>query len=151
MPLQTLKAVYQRDLTRLQEEISSYQSEERLWDIEKGIANSGGNLCLHLVGNLNHFIGKVLGGTDYERDRAFEFAGKDVPRGKLLQQVEETREVVLETLDKLDETQLSENYPIQLFGETNTTEFILIHLAVHLTYHLGQINYHRRLLDVAKE
>lgn len=151
MPLQTLKALYQRDLNRLKEEVSLYRREEQLWAVQRGIANSGGNLCLHLVGNLKHFIGHVLGNTDYVRDREFEFSGKGVPQSQLLQQVDEARIVVLETLDGLEETDLAENYPIQLFGETNTTEFILIHLAVHLTYHLGQINYHRRLLDAAKE
>ncbi len=147
MALETLKALYERDLKRLKEQISLYQSEERLWHMEQGIANSGGNLCLHLIGNLNHFIGKGLGNTGYVRDREFEFAGKGVPKEELIKQVEETLEVVLNTLGQLDEKELAKDFPIQLFGKTNSTEFILIHLAAHLTYHLGQINYHRRLLD----
>ena len=147
MSLQTLKTLYQRDLNRLKEEISLYQSEERLWHVEKGIANSGGNLCLHLVGNLQHFVGKGLGNTGYVRDREFEFAGKGVPKDELIQQVENTREVVLNTLDQLTEEDLAKDHPIILFGRTNSIDFILMHLSAHLTYHLGQINYHRRLLD----
>lgn len=149
MLLQTLSFLYDRDLNRLKEEISLYTLEERLWEIEKGISNSAGNLCLHLVGNLNTFIGKALGNTNYVRDREFEFAGKGIPKEKLLQQVEDTREMVLKTLDQLSEGDLTLNHPMTLFGKEQSNEFMLLQMAVHLSYHLGQINYHRRLLDMA--
>ena len=151
MPIQHLKFLYKRDLDRLEEEISQYKSEEKLWYTEKGIANSGGNLCLHLVGNLNTFIGKALGNTGYVRDREFEFAGKGVPKEELLRQVVETREIVLSALDQLDGADLAQNHPMTLFGKEQTTEFMILQMAVHLSYHLGQINYHRRLLDAGND
>ncbi|WP_299767325.1 DUF1572 family protein [uncultured Dokdonia sp.] len=147
MPITTLQQLYKRDLTRLKTEITSYTKEENLWIIDGTIANSGGNLCLHLLGNLNAFIGAKMGNTNYVRDRAFEFAGKDVPVATLVQQIDETIHVVHEALTLVDQEMLASEYPIQVFKEKMTYEFFLIHLSSHLTYHLGQINYHRRLLD----
>ncbi|HEY8917233.1 MAG TPA: DinB family protein [Chitinophaga sp.] len=148
MQIQVLKQLFQRDLNKLQQEISAYQSEQQLWVVEKNIPNSAGNLCLHLVGNIQHFIGKVLGGTDFVRDRPSEFALKNVPKAALIKQVEETMAVVDAALDKLTEEDLEKEYPIVVFEEKTSTGYLLIHLAMHLDYHLGQINYHRRLLDV---
>ena len=144
----TLQKLYKRDLIKLKTEITSYNSEEKLWIIDGTIANSGGNLCLHLLGNLNAFIGKQIGKTDYVRDREFEFSGKNVPVATLVQQIDETIVVVEQALSMVDQELLASEYPIQVFKEKMTYEFFLIHLSSHLTYHLGQINYHRRLLDI---
>lgn len=148
MQIQVLKQLFQRDLNKLKQEISAYQSEQQLWVVEKNIPNSAGNLCLHLVGNLKHFISKVLGGTDFVRDRPSEFALKDVPKAVLIEQVEETMVAVDAALDKLTEEDLEKEYPIVVFEEKMSTGYFLVHLAMHLGYHLGQVNYHRRLLDV---
>ncbi|MCB0374028.1 MAG: DUF1572 family protein, partial [Muricauda sp.] len=118
-----------------------------LWRTDKNITNSAGNLCLHLIGNLNTFIGAGLAKTDYVRDREFEFAGKDVPRDSLLQQIDDTMIVVENGIDALTDEALSGDFPIQIWGKPTGMEFTLVHLATHLSYHLGQINYHRRLLD----
>jgi uncharacterized damage-inducible protein DinB len=126
-----------------------YTKEENLWITEKNISNTAGNLCLHISGNLNHFIGKQLGGTDYIRDRALEFSAKNVAKASLLEGIEETIEMVEETFGKMDPSILNTTYPIEVFGEPVTTGYFLAHLATHLSYHLGQINYHRRLLDIA--
>ncbi|MEL6594272.1 MAG: DinB family protein, partial [Bacteroidota bacterium] len=123
------------------------QSEEAMWQIDAEIANSGGNLCLHLVGNLKTFIGLKLGDFAYERDREFEFGGKDVPKATLLQQIDETVEIVTQSLAKLTESDLQKVYPFDHWEGKPSIEFALIHLAMHLSYHLGQINYHRRMLD----
>ena len=147
MLIETLKTLFTRDLNKLKDEISLYQKEENLWRIDAEIANSGGNLCLHLVGNINHFIGTVLGNTGYVRDRPFEFAGKDVPRTELILRVEQTIEMIDQVFGQLNLEDLEKEYPIPLFKTSSSTEFILVHLASHLTYHLGQLNYHRRLLD----
>lgn len=148
MVIDTLQQVFKRDLTRLKTEITSYTREENLWVVDRAIANSGGNLCLHLVGNLNAFIGSQIGNTGYVRDREFEFSEKNVPMSSLVQQIEDTIVVVEKALASVDEKQLADQYPIKVFKEPMTYEFFLIHLSSHLTYHLGQINYHRRLLDV---
>ena len=144
-----LSTLFYRDLNKLKTEIMLYTKEENLWITEKNISNTAGNLCLHISGNLNHFIGKQLGGTDYIRDRALEFSAKNVARASLLEGIEETIEMVEETFGKMDPSILNTTYPIEVFGEPMTTGYFLAHLATHLSYHLGQINYHRRLLDIA--
>jgi uncharacterized damage-inducible protein DinB len=148
MLTKTLKKLFNRDLTRLKSEIESYQSEANLWRVDRDIANSAGNLCLHLIGNLNTYIGATLGGTNYIRNRELEFSLKDIPKQELIKMIEAIITVVSETLDRVSNEQMNSEYPIQVFEEKTSTEFFLVHLTTHLTYHLGQINYHRRLLDV---
>jgi uncharacterized damage-inducible protein DinB len=148
MITETLQSIFNRDLNKLKVEIEAYQNEKNLWLIDKAIANSTGNLCLHLIGNLNAFIGAVLGGTNYVRQRELEFSTKDVPREELLKMLDDTIAIVETSLSKLSAETLDNEYPMQVFGKPMTTEYFLIHLTTHLTYHLGQINYHRRLMDV---
>lgn len=147
MTKDTLKSLYTRDLNKLKAEIESYQDEESLWKVDQDILNSGGNLCLHLIGNLKHFFGTILGNSGYVRNREEEFSLKNIPKSELIQQVEETLNVVISTLDQLSEEELAKDYPAEPLGYKMTTEYFLIHLFGHLSYHLGQINYHRRLLD----
>lgn len=144
---ETLKILFNRDLQRLRNEIEQYINEDDLWKIKGQINNSAGNLCLHLVGNLNTYIGKELGKTEYIRNRELEFSLKDVPRQQLLQKIENTIEIINETLDNFDENLLETEYPILVFDYKTSTEYLLMHLTTHLTYHLGQINYHRRLIE----
>lgn len=147
MLAETLKKLFNRDLSKLKSEIEAYQKEENLWLIDHGIANPAGNLCLHLVGNLNTYIGAILGGTDYVRNRELEFTLKDIPKQELINMIEATIDVVSKTLDQVSKEQMDNEYPILVFEEKTSTEFFLVHLTTHLAYHLGQINYHRRLLD----
>ncbi|KOY85262.1 DinB superfamily protein [bacterium 336/3] len=147
MNIQTLQTLFRRDLEKLKSEIELYQNEATIWLIEPNISNSAGNLCLHLIGNLNHFIGTILGKTDYVRNRELEFSEKNVPRTKLTEQIEKTIEVVEQSLSKVSENQLQEEYPLVVLGKATSTHYFLFHLIAHLSYHLGQINYHRRLLD----
>jgi uncharacterized damage-inducible protein DinB len=142
-----LKQLFTSDLEKLKTEISSYTDEMNLWKISCDIKNSGGNLCLHLCGNLQHFIGAVLGNSGYVRKRDAEFSRKSVSVKELVKEVELTITAVENTLNHLKEERLGEKYPRNVFGYEMTTEYFLIHLAAHMNYHLGQINYHRRLLD----
>jgi uncharacterized damage-inducible protein DinB len=144
---QVLKTVFNRDLTKLRSEIAAYKHESNLWKVEKDIANSAGNLCLHLVGNLNTFIGAILGNSGYIRNRDLEFSLRDIPKEELISKIDETIRVVDRVLDTLTPEQLQQEYPKLVLEEKTSTEFFLVHLATHLTYHLGQVNYHRRLLD----
>jgi len=146
--LKTLSTIFERDLTKLRNEINGYHTESNIWIIDKEIKNSAGNLCLHLTGNLNTFVCAELGDTSYVRDREFEFNGKDVPRETLVTQIDQTIVDVTSTLGQLTEDALYGDYPTLVFKEKMTTEFFLLHLSAHLNYHLGQVNYHRRLLDV---
>ena len=142
-----LKQLFTSDLEKLKTEISSYTDEMNLWKISGDIKNSGGNLCLHLCGNLQHFIGAVLGNSGYVRNRDAEFSRKSVSVKELVKEVELTITAVENTLNHLKEERLGQKYPRNVFGYEMTTEYFLIHLAAHMNYHLGQINYHRRLLD----
>jgi len=142
-----LKKLIIRDLEKLKIEIEAYKSESNIWLVPDGISNSAGNLCLHLVGNLTHFIGAVLGNTGYVRQRDLEFSLKDVPRTELIQKIEETIKVVDMVMNTISDEQLTTEYPVTVFAKGDTTGYFLTHLATHVDYHLGQVNYHRRLLD----
>lgn len=143
---QALKGLFERDLTRLYQEIEQYSTEDNLWIIDQNISNSAGNLCLHLLGNLKTYVGNGLGQINYIRDREFEFSGKNIPKTELLSQVNETKGIVLTAIESID-TSL-EMFPFKIWAEPTSMNFTLIHLYGHFNYHLGQINYHRRLLDV---
>lgn len=139
----------QRDLEKLKQELLEYRDETLIWKTVAGISNSAGNLCLHLVGNLNTYIGAELGQSGYIRNRELEFSQKDIPREELIQKIEGTIEVVTQTLDRLPAEALAQEYPLLVLKEKTSTGYFLTHLAVHLGYHLGQINYHRRILEGA--
>jgi len=148
MTIEILKSLYNRDLQKLKVEIESYQNEESLWKIDKNILNSGGNLCLHLLGNLNTYIGAELGKSGYVRQRDLEFSMKDITKTELLERLDSLIKIVDSTLANLSEEDLKKDYPTEALGYRMTTGYFLIHLLAHLNYHLGQINYHRRLLDI---
>ena len=139
--------LFERDLQKLKNEIELYKAEENLWIVKEGIANSAGNLCLHLIGNLSHFIGAKLGNTGYVRHREDEFSLKNIPRQDLITNIENCVLIVKTTLQKLTADDLEKEFPQKVFEKSINTEMMLMHLTTHLTYHLGQINYHRRLLD----
>jgi len=140
--------LYSRELDTLASEIEQYQHEVSLWKVTPQISNCGGNLCLHLIGNLHHFIGKYIGNTDYIRKRDLEFSTKDVPKTTLLSEISTVKHTVISSLENFPADQFHENYAIEKNGEIVTNELMLLHLLTHLSYHIGQINYHRRLLDV---
>ena len=142
-----LKKLFTRDLIKLRKEISLYKNENAIWLTDKEIANSAGNLCLHLAGNLNTYIGAALGNTGYIRNRDLEFSLKNIPKNELLKKIDDTITVIETTLEHTSEDQLAGEYPVLVFEHTTTTGYLLVHLATHLGYHLGQVNYHRRLLD----
>lgn len=142
-----LKQLFDRDLKQALAELKAYQKEENLWKLSGEISNTAGNLLLHICGNLRHFIGSTLGNSGYIRRRDEEFNLKGVRRKDLEAELKTTKMVVSEVLGELTDDQLQESYPINVFGKEMTTQFFLIHLHGHLTYHLGQVNYHRRLID----
>jgi Protein of unknown function (DUF1572) len=147
MLLKTLTTLFVRDLNRVKTELTQYQDEKQIWAVPPGITNSAGNLCLHLIGNLNTYIGGELGQSGYVRQRELEFSLRDIPRAVMLAQLNEALSMVAQTLLNFDEARLEEDYPVLVFEEKMSTGFFLVHLATHLAYHLGQINYHRRLVE----
>ena len=144
-----LSELYERDLNKLREEIEQFTNEDDLWTTSGGITNSAGNLCQHLTGNLRHFFGSVLGGSGYVRDRDAEFAAKGTTKADLIADIDAAAASVKDTLAKLTDDDFAKTYPIEVFGHPMTTGHFLVHLATHFNYHLGQINYHRRLLAKA--
>jgi len=143
----TFITFFERDLNKLITELKLYKNEENIWRVEKNISNSTGNLTLHLIGNLHTFIGKEIGKTNYVRNRGLEFSQKNVSKQKLISSINDTIEMVKNSLISISNEELKKDYPILKFSKTESTEYLLVHLMTHLTYHLGQINYHRRLIE----
>jgi uncharacterized damage-inducible protein DinB len=141
----SLSDVFEKDLIRLKVEIEAYTNEEKLWIKADGISNSAGNLCLHILGNLNNYIGAILGNTGYVRNRRAEFSEKTT-KEFLIKSLEETTEMVKNVILSIDSDVFNQVYPDNVFGHEMKTDYFLIHLVGHLNYHLGQINYHRRIL-----
>ncbi len=143
----SLSALLLRDLDRLQTEINSFKQEDNLWKTLPGISNTAGNLTLHLLGNLNHFVGALLGKTGYQRQREAEFSNKNVAVSEISKAIAELKPVLQNTLSALSGTDLAANFPVEHQNKVVSSEWMLIHLSGHLNYHLGQINYLRRILE----
>lgn len=141
-----LSALFRRDLVRLAQEIEACP-EDLLWKTAPGVANSVGNLALHIEGNLRHFIGLLLGGVAYNRQRDLEFSSTGISRTELLSRIQPLQDLVANTIANVtDETLASKNpTPFPVLGDT-TNQFVIA-LYGHLSYHLGQIDYLRRTLS----
>jgi hypothetical protein len=142
----SLTTFFERDLDKVISEISSFENENDIWKIKEGILNSAGNLALHIIGNLNHFIGTTLGNTGYVRNRDEEFSLKDIPFETLIADINDLKETVKNTLSKLSSADLQNDFPIKIRDEVFSTQNMLVFLLAHLNYHLGQINYLRRMM-----
>jgi hypothetical protein len=138
--------VLTRELKALRREIESYPTEHDLWAIPAGIANPGGNLALHLTGNLQYFVGNVLGKNGYVRNRDSEFGTRDIPRADLLREIDNAIAAVELGMSKIREEDLAKPFPEKVGGVSSSTGAFLAHFATHLAYHLGQVDYHRRML-----
>jgi len=139
-------SILERDLSALGREVVAFTDDSQLWVTLPGVPNSAGNLALHLAGNLQHFFGAVLGGTGYVRDRPAEFSRRNVPRVELLAEIEAARQAVQTALSRLSPEQLTAEYPEPIGGSRVATGEYLLHLLTHATYHLGQIDYLRRVI-----
>jgi hypothetical protein len=135
----------QRELRAMKRELEAYPDDASVWATPNGISNPGGTFALHCAGNLQHFIGAHLGQTGYVRDRDSEFRRRDVPRVELYAEIERAMSVVEKTLTGDRADSFPGIFPEQLSGKFVRTDAWLMHLTVHLGYHLGQLNYHRRL------
>jgi len=138
---------YERDIRKLIEEVNLFRNDEDLWRTQGSVKNSSGNLVLHIVGGLNHLIGATLAQTGYIRDRDQEFIRKGVERKDLVAQLEELIPMINETFNALTQERMEAEYP-RFFDKPNTsTNYVLVQLLLHLNYHLGQVNYLRRILE----
>lgn len=144
---ESLLSLFTRDLNKLKQELNAYSNEANIWKVEPGIANSAGNLTLHLIGNLNHFVGSIIGKTGYVRYRDLEFSKKDIARSILIEDLDKTIAMLTTVLTPLSNEDLDKEYAFMKPEQIDSAGQFLIHLFGHLAYHLGQVNYHRRLLD----
>lgn len=144
MSTTSLATIIARDLRALRREIEAYPDEAAIWEMPVGLPNSAGVLVRHLCGNLRHFVGGVMGDTGYRRDRPAEFESPPTPRVALLADIAATEQAVRSALGRLPAERLTERYPVIVDGQELVAGDFLIHLAVHLGFHLGQVDYHRR-------
>jgi uncharacterized damage-inducible protein DinB len=146
MLIDAVKRCLMRDLAGFALELDAYRDDASVWALPPGVNNSTGTLTLHACGNLRHFIGAVLGKSGYVRDRDAEFAVRGLQRTELDMLLAVTRDEVSRALDQLDTDQLPLDFPVPIGKTTLSTGRFLVHLATHLTYHLGQADMHRRVV-----
>ena len=141
-----LRTLIVRDLDAVIREIEAYPDDAAIWTLPAGVPNSAGTLALHLAGNLHHYIGAVLGDDPYVRNRDGEFGDRDVPRHELVRRLRAARAAVEQTLSAMTSDDLEAPFPVELTVGHPPTGLFLMHLSTHLAYHLGQLDYHRRMV-----
>ena len=139
--------IIERDLSKVIVELNAFQQQDNMWKLHGKINNSAGNLALHISGAVNHFIGAVLGQNGYKRNREKEFSDKNIPRDEVISKIYEAIATIKSVLPSIEEDEIQHEFPEKIGGQTLSTGFFLIHLISHVNYHLGQINYHRRLVE----
>ena len=147
MKVPWIAAAFARDLKSLKREIAAYPDERDMWKTVPGSATPAAKFTLHLAGNVRYFIGAVLGSNGYIRDRNAEFTRKDVPRAEVL--IRKSRRRLRRCrrgLGHVTEADLGKPYAQPIGGQQLRIGDRLLHLVTHLTYHLGQIDYHRRIV-----
>jgi len=141
-----LLLLFRRDLRCLIREVDLFPDDAALWRTVPGIANSAGNVALHVAGNLQHFVGVVLGGTGYVRQREREFAQREGSRASVIEGLEATIAAVEAGLAAMTAEVQAAAFPAPVGPYRPTTGIFLMHLATHLAFHLGQVGYLRRAL-----
>jgi hypothetical protein len=135
-----------RDLRGMQREINAFPDDASVWETPPAVSNCAGILAMHGCGNLNHFIGHLLGGTDYVRDREKEFSIQHLTRAEISTEFDQTIQTLESVMPRIDPARLGEDFPLPIAGHTLNTQLFLMHLSVHLAFHLGQLGYLRRFL-----
>jgi hypothetical protein len=146
-----IRCIFERDLRALSREVEAYPADDLLWRQVPGLTNVAGTLALHITGNVQHFLGACLGRTGYVRHRDAEFARRDVARATILAELELASEAVRAGLSNLRDAQLADDFPEVIGGMRFQTGDYLLHLTTHLAYHLGQVDYHRRMVTGSEQ
>jgi hypothetical protein len=128
------------------QELQAFPDDQILWQRLPGVSNSAGNLVLHLEGNLREYVGRQMGHVAYSRERAQEFARNGLSRDELVRRMEQVKELVVTVVAQLSDDELRCVHPELILERTTTSHDLLVHLHGHLNYHLGQIDYLRRIL-----
>jgi hypothetical protein len=140
-----IREKFLQGLEVLRDEINAVNADGKLWKTQGDIINPPGTLALHLAGNIQHFIGAQLGKTGYVRKRDYEFNARDLKLEELLAEINAARDAIIDTFNKIPDAGLASKYPIEFLGQKRTTTEVLFILYGHMQYHLGQINYLRRI------
>jgi uncharacterized damage-inducible protein DinB len=135
-----------RELQGFERELALYPDDKTIWRTMPGVTNSTANLALHVAGNLQHYVGAVLGGTGYVRDRTIEFARTAGTRRDVIAELTAAMRVVEHVLPRVTAAQLESDFPEAVAGITVATRVFLVHLCAHAAFHLGQAGYMRRIL-----
>jgi uncharacterized damage-inducible protein DinB len=147
----SVRCIFERDLRALRREVEAYPTDDLLWRQVPGLTNVAGTLALHIAGNVQHFLGACLGRTGYVRHRDAEFARRDVARTTILAELELASEAVRAGFSHLRDAQLADDFPDVIGGMRFQTGEYLLHLTTHLAYHLGQVDYHRRMVTGSEQ
>ena len=135
-----------RELQALQREVALFPDDESIWRVLPGVTNSAGNLALHVSGSLRYFVGSVLGGGQYVRNRAEEFGRRTGTRRELIAEIEAAMAAVTDVLPLIAADRLDREFPEPVGGVRMRAGLFLLHLCAHAAYHLGQVGYLRRAL-----
>ena len=141
-----LATLFRRDLAKLIQQIESFPNDESLWQVLPGVSNAAGNLALHIQGNLREYVGRQLGQLSYVRNRPLEFSARGFSRREICEQLTDLMNSIPAVIENLSEEQLELEYPEVVLEAATSTRQFLIHLYGHLNWHLGQVNYLRRIL-----
>ena len=143
---ETVSRLLVRELEAFERELALFADGDSVWRTVPGVTNSAGNLALHVAGNLQYYVGAVLGGSGYVRDREDEFGRRSEPRSGVTREIRAAIRVVQEVLRDLPGERLEREYPEPVNGLPLRTDRFLLHLCTHAAFHLGQAGYLRRVL-----
>jgi len=135
-----------RELDGIAREIEAFPDDISIWQAAPGVTNAAGNLALHIAGNLQHFVGTLLGNTGYVRDRDREFGQRSGTRHEVVEELRRARAVVANVLPSLPGAALETTLSPQSMPGPVPAQRLLVHLCAHAGFHLGQIGYLRRIL-----
>ena len=119
-------------------------SDEQIWWRPNDQTNSVGNLTLHICGAVRHFLGRGVGGHDYQRDRPAEFASRSLPKSQLLATLDKMVDTAQQTFDNLDPSRLRDESTEPTYYSTVFED--LFGVAIHMAVHTGQIVYITKML-----
>ncbi|HZS08209.1 MAG TPA: DinB family protein [Blastocatellia bacterium] len=132
-----------RDFAGRVHALAAQLSEEQFWIRPYDYGNSFGHLTLHLIGNLNYYIGTQIAGTGYVRDREREFTETNFPsKEDVLRQLDEAVELVIATLrEQTADTWANEYEAVGVSDFIKDRFGIFLRCAAHFHHHIGQMIY----------
>jgi hypothetical protein len=119
--------------------------DDQIWWRPNEQSNSVGNIVLHVSGSLNYYLNRNLGGIEYARDRAAEFAERRaIPKGELVAVFDDMVAKAVKTFDGLAHDRLGQPSPTPMMEKLVIDD--LINIAGHLSNHAGQIVWITKML-----